>query len=208
MINPQVHYSSRIEYQLVSTSRVLPKSTRMSLYAHSYHPKLIAWTTDNVAACSVNIQCMKCFWLSDARSTCCTQLPWTTHESKQPFILRRRFSNITTPQPINQYIYIYLLSRTTDDVTNISTRVRIGCRIYSLWRFTTATQVTITMISLALLASQIPLTELHWTEVSLWELIASASGGWLTLILETDWRRVTSEADGRGLTNSLLLSTI
>jgi hypothetical protein len=37
-------------------------------------------------------------------------------------------------------------------VTN-DTRVRIGYRIYSLWRFTAATQVTITMSTIALVAS-------------------------------------------------------
>jgi hypothetical protein len=52
-------------------------------------------------------------------------------------------------------------------VTNNTTRVRIGYRIYSLWRFTAATQATITMSTLALLASQIPLTELHCADVSL-----------------------------------------
>jgi hypothetical protein len=46
-------------------------------------------------------------------------------------------------------------------VTNNSTWVRIGYRIYSLWRFTAATQVTNTETAIALVASQIPLTELH-----------------------------------------------
>jgi hypothetical protein len=53
-------------------------------------------------------------------------------------------------------------------VTYNSTRVRIGYRIYSLRRFTAATQVTITMITLALLASH--------CEGSLRGLIAPASG--------------------------------
>jgi hypothetical protein len=52
-------------------------------------------------------------------------------------------------------------------VTNNSTRVRIGYRIYSLWRFTAATKVTITMNTIALVASQIALTELYCTDVSL-----------------------------------------
>jgi hypothetical protein len=40
------------------------------------------------------------------------------------------------------YVYIYILSRIPGmcgSVTNNSTRVRIGYRIYSLWRFITAT---------------------------------------------------------------------
>jgi hypothetical protein len=55
-------------------------------------------------------------------------------------------------------------------VTNNSTRVRIGYRIYSLWRLkleTATTQITIIMNTLALSAFQIPLTELHCTNVSL-----------------------------------------
>jgi hypothetical protein len=52
-------------------------------------------------------------------------------------------------------------------VTNNSTWVRIGYRIYSLWRFITSTQVTITVSTIALATSQIPLTELHCTDVSL-----------------------------------------
>jgi hypothetical protein len=61
----------------------------------------------------------------------------------------------------------YIVTYTRCGVTNNTTRVRIGYRIYSLWRFTAATQVTITMNTIALSASQIPLTELHWTDVSL-----------------------------------------
>jgi hypothetical protein len=38
-------------------------------------------------------------------------------------------------------------------VTNNTTRVRIGYRIYSLWRFTAATQITITVSTIALVAS-------------------------------------------------------
>jgi hypothetical protein len=45
-------------------------------------------------------------------------------------------------------------------VTNNSTWVRIGYRIYSPWRFTAA-HITITVNTIALVASQIPLTELH-----------------------------------------------
>jgi hypothetical protein len=51
-------------------------------------------------------------------------------------------------------------------VTDNSTRVRIGYRIYSLWRLQLL-QVTITETAIALVASQIPLTELHCADVSL-----------------------------------------
>jgi hypothetical protein len=49
-------------------------------------------------------------------------------------------------------------------VTNNTTRFRIGYRIYSLWRLQLQ-QITITenILTLALVASQIPLTELHGT---------------------------------------------
>jgi hypothetical protein len=47
---------------------------------------------------------------------------------------------------------IYILSR-IPGVTNNSTWVRIGYRIYLLWRFTAATQITITMSTIALSAS-------------------------------------------------------
>jgi hypothetical protein len=68
-------------------------------------------------------------------------------------------------------------------VTNNTTRVRIGYRIYSLWRFTAATQDTIEMSTLALLASWILLTELHCTDVSLRGLTAKTDfGGRLTLL--------------------------
>jgi hypothetical protein len=72
-------------------------------------------------------------------------------------------------------------------VTNNTTRVRIGYRIYSLWRFTAA-HITVTenILTLALAAS-ITHCE-HWT----------------LLLPETNWRRLTSKADGRGLTNSAL----
>jgi hypothetical protein len=59
------------------------------------------------------------------------------------------------------------------NVTNNSTRVRIGCRIYSLWTFTAATQITITANTLALVASPILLMELHCADVSLRGLTAS-----------------------------------
>jgi hypothetical protein len=49
------------------------------------------------------------------------------------------------------------------------------------------------MITLALVASQIPLTEMRCADVSLRRLTASAS--------EADWRRLTPKADGRGLTS-------
>jgi hypothetical protein len=55
-------------------------------------------------------------------------------------------------------------------VTNNSTRVRIGYRIYSPWRFTTSTKVTIILNTLALVASQFPLKELYCADVSLREL--------------------------------------
>jgi hypothetical protein len=68
-------------------------------------------------------------------------------------------------------ILVIILSRTrVGSVTNNTTRVRIGYRIYSLWRLqlqTAATQVTITVYTKALLASQIPLTELYCADVSL-----------------------------------------
>jgi hypothetical protein len=53
-------------------------------------------------------------------------------------------------------------------VTNNSTRVRIGYRIYSLWRFTAA-HITITenILTLVLVAPWIPLMELHCADVSL-----------------------------------------
>jgi hypothetical protein len=58
-----------------------------------------------------------------------------------------------------------ILSRTRGgNVTNNSTWIRIGYWIYSFWRFTASTQVTVTMITSALVASQIPLTELHCTD--------------------------------------------
>jgi hypothetical protein len=53
------------------------------------------------------------------------------------------------------------------------------------------TQVTITETTIVLLASRISLTEMHCTEVSLRGLNSSGSGY---------WRRLTSEADGQGLT--------
>jgi hypothetical protein len=68
-------------------------------------------------------------------------------------------------------------------VTNNTTKVWIGYRIYSLWRFRAATHVTIAMTALALLASRILLSELHCTDVSLRGLTPSAS--------EADWCRLT-----------------
>jgi hypothetical protein len=81
-------------------------------------------------------------------------------------------------------------------MTNNTTRVWIDYRIYSLRRFTAATQVTIKMSTLALVVSRIRLTELHCADVSLRELTHA-------LIPETDWRRLTPKADGRGLTRAL-----
>jgi hypothetical protein len=60
-------------------------------------------------------------------------------------------------------------------VTNNTTRVLIGYRINSLWRFQQQ-QITITANTLALVASQIPLTELYCADVSLGELISPHSG--------------------------------
>jgi hypothetical protein len=64
-------------------------------------------------------------------------------------------------------------------VTNNSTRVRIGYLIYTLWRFTAATGYNYSE-HLALVATWIPLTELHCADVSLRGLISSDSRGWLT----------------------------
>jgi hypothetical protein len=58
-------------------------------------------------------------------------------------------------------------------VTNNNTWVRIGYRIYSLWRSTTA-HITIIMNTIALIASRVPLTELYCADVSLEGLISSA----------------------------------
>jgi hypothetical protein len=56
-------------------------------------------------------------------------------------------------------------------VTDNSTWIRIGYRIYSLWRFTAA-HITIIMTTIALIASRVPLTELHCADVSLRGLTA------------------------------------
>jgi hypothetical protein len=69
-------------------------------------------------------------------------------------------------------------------VTDNMTKIRFGYRIYSLWRFRAATQVTITVSTIALVAS-------HFDD-SVRALISSDS--------EADWRRLTSETDWRGLT--------
>jgi hypothetical protein len=57
------------------------------------------------------------------------------------------------------------------NVTDNSTRVRIGYRIYSLRRLqlhmVTLLQVTVTETTITLVASQIPLTELHCADDSL-----------------------------------------
>jgi hypothetical protein len=75
-------------------------------------------------------------------------------------------------------------------VTNNTTRIRIGYRIYSLWRFITA-HITITenILTLALVASWILLSEQHCTDsltpTTNWRILAHA------LIPETDWRKLT-----------------
>jgi hypothetical protein len=66
-------------------------------------------------------------------------------------------------------------------VTNNTTRVRIGYRIYSLWRFAATTQITIMVWIL--------LSELHCTDVSLRRL---TDEDWLLLLPETNRRRLTS----------------
>jgi hypothetical protein len=57
---------------------------------------------------------------------------------------------------------------------------------------TTATQVIITMSTIALVAPWIPLTELYCADVSLRGLTHA-------LIPETDWHRLTPKADRRRL---------
>jgi hypothetical protein len=71
-------------------------------------------------------------------------------------------------------------------VTNNCTWVRIGYRIYSLWRFITA-HITILMNTIALVASQIPLTELYWANVSL--------RGLTDKHFLTHWRGLTPTSD-------------
>jgi hypothetical protein len=99
-------------------------------------------------------------------------------------------------------------------VANNCTWIRIGYRIYSLWRLQLH-MVTITVSTTALVASRIPLTELHCADVSLrvlthaltpktnWRRLIPKTD-WRRLTSETDWRRLTPKADGRGLTNSAL----
>jgi hypothetical protein len=65
----------------------------------------------------------------------------------------------------------------------------------------TTAQRTITRITIALVASRIPLTELHCAIVSLRGLTHA-------LIPETDWRRLTPKADGRGLKLISLLPSL
>jgi hypothetical protein len=114
-------------------------------------------------------------------------------------------------------------------VTNNTTKVRIGYRMYSLWRLQLQ-MVTITETAIALAASRISLMELHCTDVSMrthwWRLnsetdwrgltsetdwrrlLSSGSGDWLTLIPETNWRRLTLKADGRGLTLCIVFRSL
>jgi hypothetical protein len=61
--------------------------------------------------------------------------------------------------------------------------------------------VTITETTIALVASRIPLTELHCADVSLRGLTH-------TLIPETDWRRLTPKADGRRLTLCIVFPSL
>jgi hypothetical protein len=67
------------------------------------------------------------------------------------------------------------IPRMCGSVTNNSTWIRIGYRIYSLWRFTAA-HITITVNTIALVASWISLTELYCADVSLRGLSTSPSG--------------------------------
>jgi hypothetical protein len=108
-------------------------------------------------------------------------------------------------------LWINILSRIPrlcGNVTNNTTMIRIGCRIYSLWRFIAVTGYNYNE-HLALVAPWIPLTELYCA-VLLRGLSTSDSGDslikthwhtgvdWLTLNPKTDWLRF------QRLTNSLL----
>jgi hypothetical protein len=75
---------------------------------------------------------------------------------------------------MGQYNIVTYTRCVCGSVTNNSTWVRIGYRIYSLWRFTAA-HVTIILNTIALLAPWIPLTELYCADVSLGGLVSSAS---------------------------------
>jgi hypothetical protein len=88
------------------------------------------------------------------------------------------FFTVTAVKPAKSYIllsHIPSVCSVVVCVTNNTTRVRIGYRIYSLWRFTAA-HITITVNTIALVASWIPLTELHCPDVSLRGLSTSDSG--------------------------------
>jgi hypothetical protein len=79
-------------------------------------------------------------------------------------------------QAIDFYCHIYRVC-VCGSVTNNNTWVRIGYRIYSLWKFQLQ-QITIimnTMNTIALIASRVPLTELYCADVSLEGLISSAA---------------------------------
>jgi hypothetical protein len=74
------------------------------------------------------------------------------------------------------------------NVTNNSTRVRIGYRIYSHWRFTAAQITNTENITQALVASWILLSELHCTEsLTRTEL--------LRMPADVDWLRRPADVD-------------
>jgi hypothetical protein len=79
-------------------------------------------------------------------------------------------------------------------VTNNSMWIPIGYRIYSFWRFTATTQITIMMNTLAFEASWILLSELHCTDVSLRQHT------------DEDW--LTPKADRRRLTLSIVFHSL
>jgi hypothetical protein len=54
------------------------------------------------------------------------------------------------------YIYTYVLYQGWGDVNYLTTCIRIGYRVYSLWRLQLR-QVTITKKTIAIVASRIPL---------------------------------------------------
>jgi hypothetical protein len=86
-------------------------------------------------------------------------------------------------------------------VTNNSTRVRIGYRIYSLWRFTAAADYNYNdHYSTGSFSDPTDETALRWrfTSRTHWRRLTSA----------TDWRRLTPKADGRGLTLCIVFPSL